>query len=303
LAVSKGDDTVKNPLLQEDLNFLLTNRIPRRWATLLVGRLSKIESPVLTRLSVAIWGLFARDLDLSDTEQTEFASLREVFIRGLRAGARPIDADPNVLVSPVDGIVGAHGRVAGRRALQAKGLDYPLLDLLGSEDLVARHQDGWFVTLRLRSSMYHRLHSPCDGAVRRVTYFSGDTWNVNPIALQRVEQLFCKNERAVVELEATHAPGLVLTVVPVAAILVASIVLHCLGRPLDLRYRGPNVFTCDARYDKGAELGWFELGSTVIVFVSGPVAFADAIAEGHLVRVGEPLFRLTTPATQPKERT
>ncbi len=104
-------------------------------------------------------------------------------------------------------------------------------DLLGAPALVERHRNGIYVTLRLTSSMYHRFHAPHDCRVEQVIYISGDTWNVNPIALQRVEKLFCKNERAVIETRLA-ATGDILTLVPVAAILVASIRLHCLDVPL-----------------------------------------------------------------------
>ena len=114
--------------------------------------------------------------------------------------------------------------------------------------------------------MYHRFHAPHDGRIEHVTYLSGDTWNVNPIALKRVERLFCRNERAVIRLR-LDAGGQPLALVPVAAILVASIRLHFLDVLLHLRYRGPAT-RCPAtrRVAKGQELGWFEHGSTIIVF-------------------------------------
>ena len=178
-----------------------------------------------------MWRLFS-DLDLSEARDTAFKSMHACFTRALKAGARPVDADPDVVTSPCDAIVGAHGRIAGTELLQIKGFPYRLEDLLGSSDLVARHRDGHYVTLRLTASMYHRFHAPHDCRVERVTYMSGDTWNVNPIALARIERLFCRNERAVIETRL--ASGDALTMVPVAAILVACIRLHCLPVPLNL---------------------------------------------------------------------
>jgi phosphatidylserine decarboxylase len=136
--------------------------------------------------------------------------------------------------------------------------------------------------------MYHRFHAPHDLTIERVTYISGDTWNVNPIALKRIENLFCKNERAVIETR--FGTGEPLTIVPVAAILVACIRLHCLQTPLDLAYRGPNVIACAADYRKGDELGWFEHGSTIVMLVPGTWSFADSVELGHVIRMGEPLF-------------
>src|SRR5271168_1785781 len=105
--------------LQEDLNFLLTNRIPRREATLFMGWFSRLESPLLARLSIAIWRLFADDLRLDEAKRTDFRSLHECFVRELRPGTRRIDPDPDVLVSPCDAVVGASGRFEGARVFQA----------------------------------------------------------------------------------------------------------------------------------------------------------------------------------------
>jgi phosphatidylserine decarboxylase len=256
-----------------------------------MGWFSRIEHPVVRDLSIGIWKLFA-DLDLSDARKSSFASLHDCFTRQLREGARPTDPDPAVLASPCDAIVGACGRVAGNRVFQAKGFPYRLEDLLGgAAPLVDRWRDGVYVTLRLTSSMYHRFHAPYDATVERVTYLSGDTWNVNPIALRRVERLFCRNERAVIELR-LDGSGQLVALVPVAAILVASIRLHFLDVLLHLRYRGPNVVPCRVRLRKGDEMGWFQHGSTILVFAPRGVALCDHLAEGARIRVGECLLRI-----------
>jgi phosphatidylserine decarboxylase len=175
--------------------------------------------------------------------------------------------------------------------LQAKGFPYSLRDLLHDPSLVQQYQNGTYVTLRLTSSMYHRFHAPYDCRVEQVTYISGDTWNVNPIALKRVENLFCKNERAVIRCKLAATEQLI-TLVPVAAILVASIRLHFLDVLLHLRYRGANVIPCDAALYKGQEMGWFQHGSTIIVFAPEGVAFADGVHEGQRLKMGQPVFKL-----------
>ncbi|HXX05075.1 MAG TPA: archaetidylserine decarboxylase [Xanthobacteraceae bacterium] len=286
--------TVRSQLLrvleQEDVNFLLTNRIPRRLATQFISWLSHIEQPLVRDLSIGTWRLFS-DLDLREAKTTRFRSLHDCFTRALKEGARPIDQSPDIIVSPCDAIVGACGAINGTELYQAKGFPYTLEDLVGDRDLVEAHRNGCYATLRLKSSMYHRFHAPHDCRVEQVIYISGDTWNVNPIALRRIERLFCKNERAVMRLKLA-GNGRPLTLVAVAAILVASIRLHCLDGPLNLAHRGPNVIACDAQFRKGEELGWFEHGSTIIVFAPEGFALCDNVREGAVIRVGEPLLRL-----------
>jgi phosphatidylserine decarboxylase len=196
-----------------------------------------------------------------------------------------------VLTSPCDAIVGACGRLDRIQLLQAKGFPYTLYDLLGDPELVDEYRDAAYATLRITSSMYHRFHAPHDCRVEQVTYFSGDTWNVNPIALKRVERLFCKNERAMVRTR-LESGGHEVLLVPVAAVLVASIRLHCLDALLHLRYRGPNVIPCAARFAKGQEMGWFQHGSTILVFAPSGFTLHEGVREGATIRAGQPLMRL-----------
>jgi phosphatidylserine decarboxylase len=276
----------------EDLNFLLTNRIPRRWLTLFLGWFSKLEQPFIRDCSLLVWRLFS-DLDLSDARQTHFKSLHDCFTRELRAGARRLDPDPAALVSPCDAIIGASGKLADGCLLQAKGFPYTLASLLGVDpELVSQYLGGSYVTLRLTSGMYHRFHAPYDCRVEQVTYISGDTWNVNPIALKRIEELFCKNERAVIRCRLLPSGHLV-TLVPVAAILVASIRLHFLDVLLHLKYPGPSVIACDATYRKGEEMGWFQHGSTIIVLAPPGVSIRENLGEGQRIRMGQALLTLT----------
>jgi phosphatidylserine decarboxylase len=273
---------------QEDLNFLLTNRIPRAALTRFMGWFSKIENPLVRDASIACWRMFS-DIDLREAKKTEFKSLHDCFTRELKPGLRPPDPDPSIVVSPSDGIIGAHGAIKDTELFQIKGASYSLLDLLGDPKLVDAHRNGRFVTLRLTSSMYHRFHAPHDCRIQQVTFISGDTWNVNPIALKRIERLFCKNERAVIQ---TRLPsGEALTLVPVAAILVASIRLHCLDIVLNAQTRGPSVFPCETSVRKGDELGWFEHGSTIIVLAPDHLEFCDNVREGARILAGQPLLR------------
>jgi phosphatidylserine decarboxylase len=124
-----------------------------------------------------------------------------------------------------------------------------------------------------------------------VTHISGDTWNVNPIALRRVDNLFCKNERAVIR---TRLSGTLhaVTLVPVAAILVAGIRLRFLPQPLRGHNNGPQTFPCDTSLRKGEEMGWFEHGSTIVVFAPEGSRLCEGIKAGVTIRVGQPLMRI-----------
>jgi phosphatidylserine decarboxylase len=282
--------TLAHVAQNEDVNFLLTNRIPRHLATRFMAWFGKIEQPLVRDLSIKTWRLFA-DPPLHEAAKTDFRSLHDCFVRELKPGARPVNGDPSIAVSPCDAIVGACGAVDDARLIQAKGFPYALADLLPDPHLVDLYRHGQYVTLRLTSSMYHRFHAPHDLRVEHVTYISGDTWNTNPITLKRVEKLFCKNERAVIRTR-LPATGQMITLVAVASILVASIRLHCLDRLLHLTYGGPNELACDATFAKGQEMGWFELGSTIIVFAPQSVTLYPGVQEGALIRMGEPLWRV-----------
>ena len=286
----KLQKTLRQIVENEDVNFLLTNRIPRNLLTRAMGWFSRISQPLVCRASIAVWKLFT-DLDLSDAEKTRFVSLHDCFTRKLRPGARTVDPDTRTMTSPSDGIVGECGHVTHGLMLQAKGMVYTLADLLGSAGDAHVFADGCYVTLRLTSAMYHRFHAPHDMHIRRVNYISGDTWNVNPIALKRIERLFCRNERAVIHGRLADG-GYPVALVPVAAILVASIRLHFANVLLHLKYKGPNRIACNTNAAKGEELGWFEHGSTIIVLAPKGFTPCDGVRSGERIRMGTALLRL-----------
>ena len=276
---------------QEDLNFLLTNRIPRITLTRFIGWWSQIKNPIIRDFSIGIWKLFS-DLYLSDAAKTQFESMHDCFTRELKPGARTIDMRANILSSPSDAIVGECGDIDHTQVFQAKGFPYSLSSLMGftprTGELVESIKNGTYVTLRLTSSMYHRFHAPANATLTHVTHISGDTWNVNPIALKRVEQLFCKNERAVLNFKLEDGTPLVM--VPVAAILVASLRLHAVNLMFHVDYEGPNEIPCAVQTYKGQELGWFQHGSTILVFVPPGYKLAEGIATGERIKMGQALM-------------
>jgi phosphatidylserine decarboxylase len=274
---------------QEDLNFLLTNRIPRVALTRFMGWFSTLRHPWVSRPSIAVWQLFS-DLNLHEARDTRFASLHDAFIRELKPGARVVDPRDDVMTSPSDAIVGAHGIIKGGRLFQAKGFSYSLEELVGSVQEAQTWQGAYFVTLRLTAGMYHRFHAPSPSTLSKVRYISGDTWNVNPIALKRVERLFCKNERACLRLD-PEGGGTPIGIVAVAAILVASIRLHAIPDTLNTRFKGRRDYDCAQRYAKGDEMGWFHHGSTLILLVPPDYEPLPDWQEGSRIQMGHALFR------------
>jgi phosphatidylserine decarboxylase len=138
--------------------------------------------------------------------------------------------------------------------------------------------------------MYHRFHAPCRCEVRDLTYISGDTWNVNPIALRRIERLFCRNERAVIHARVTDSTQSI-ALVPVAAILVASIHLNFVRMPLTLNHKGRHRIPCRASFEKGDEMGHFRQGSTIILFGTDGLELCETVRQDSRIRMGEPMMR------------
>jgi phosphatidylserine decarboxylase len=279
----------------ERLNFVATNRIPRRLSTRLMGWLSRVEHPLVVKICLAVWQAFGGDLRLHEAKHREFATVHDCFVRELREGVRPVHPDAGIVVSPCDGIVGALGQIAGTTMIQAKGFSYALPDLVVDDELVHRHRNAPYMTLRLTSTMYHRFHAPDDCTIGQVIHVAGDVWNVNPAALSRVDRVFCRNERVIISARLRN--GEPMTLVAVGAILVSSIHLHCVATPFAADSRRPQRIACSAFYRKGDELGYFSHGSTIIVLGNRELTICDHFHEGRIVRMGEALLRrLPTPA-------
>jgi phosphatidylserine decarboxylase len=274
----------------ERLNFTLTNRLPRRAVSRLMGRVAAVESRLVSAPAIAAFRFFCAP-DLSEARRSEFASLRDCFIRELAPGRRPVDRRTETLVSPSDGIVVAAGTVAHGQMLQVKGSTYALAELLRDAARAAALEGGSYATLRLTAGMYHRFHAPHDGRIAEVAHVPGDAWNVNPPALARVPRLYCRNERAILRFELA-AGGPPVTLVAVAAILVAGIRIHGVTLPDDHAPRAPWRVDCDLPRAKGEELGWFEHGSTIVVLAPRGVVLDPVIREGAVMRMGAPLMRL-----------
>ncbi|MGA1676006.1 MAG: archaetidylserine decarboxylase [Pseudomonadales bacterium] len=272
--------------IADELAFAAGNWWPRRALTRFVHWMARRREPWIVHSLIWLWQHLG-GLDLSDAAETQFETLNACFTRRLRAGARPLDPDTSTLVAPCDGIVMACGTVRDGLLLQAKGQHFTVGELLGDQPLADCYQYGRFLTLRLRPDMYHRFHAPATGHIQRVDWLPGELWNVHPPAVRRVGRLYCRNERAVIRLQ-NDRYGL-LTLVPVAALLVGSLRVHGVEPLLGPHVPGPSIWTPEAdsaRVTRGDELGWFEQGSTIIVLLPPTLLLAPAVATGAELRAG-----------------
>jgi len=271
--------------------------LPQHWLTRLVHALTRSRVRLLKNALIeGFVGSFRPDM--SDAEQRDplqFESFNAFFTRALAPGARPADPDPRALVSPVDGTVSQIGHLDGSYLLQAKGHAYTLEALLGAEaDWAATFRGGRFATLYLAPFNYHRIHMPLAGTLRAAWYLPGALFSVNATTAASVPGLFARNERIACVFE--DGP-LSFALVLVGALFVGSMttVWHGDVTPRDPRRRAVLRIstTAAATLPKGAELGRFNMGSTVIVLLPpGAGEWLPALGPGSTIRVGQTLARL-----------
>jgi phosphatidylserine decarboxylase len=218
-------------------------------------------------------------------------SFNEFFTRALRAGCRPIAADP-AIASPVDGAVSECGALDGRLLLQAKGRHYSLADLTARQPWAAGFEGGEFATIYLAPFNYHRIHMPVDGVLLDAVYVPGRLFSVNAATARAVPRLFARNERIVLRFA---APAGEFLLVMVGALNVGSMATVWAGDVTPARRRKVTRLP-DARVTlrKGAELGRFNMGSTVIVlFQRGRVRWDAGLRPGAPLRMGAPIGRFS----------
>ncbi len=273
----------------------LQHLLPQHWLTSLVYAATRSRTPLIkNQLIGSFCGSFHPDM--SDAEQPDpvkFESFNAFFTRALRPGARPADADPRALVSPVDGAVSQAGPLDGPWLVQAKGHAYTLEALLDEPGPWPElFRGGSFATLYLAPFNYHRIHMPLPGTLRAAWYVPGHLFSVNATTAASVPGLFARNERVVCVFE--NGP-VTFAMVLVGALFVGSMstVWHGDITPRRPRRRAALAVPPAAALPKSAEMGRFNMGSTVILLL--PPAAADwlpAVTPGTPVRVGETLARL-----------
>ena len=233
-------------------------------------------------------------VDLTEAARPDpdaYSSFNDFFTRRLKAGVRPLDVDARAALCPADGTLSQAGRIAGDSLVQAKGIDYSAAALLGGDaSLAAEFAGGAFATIYLAPHNYHRVHMPLAGTLRAARFVPGDLFSVNSATAASVPGLFTRNERVACVFDTAAGP---MAVVLVGALFVGSMSLAWSDRIRSdggHRMRELPVHDPIMVLDRGAELGWFNMGSTVVVLFGpqGP-ALVEGLVPGRALRVGERL--------------
>lgn len=233
---------------------------------------------------------FQVDMSLAaEPEPTAYPSFNAFFTRSLRPDARPLPAEANAIICPVDGSVSQAGDIADGRIFQAKGQSFTTVELLGGDSALAAQFDaGKFATLYLSPRDYHRIHIPLAGTLSRMLHIPGRLFSVNPPTTRAVPRLFARNERVVTVFETAYGP---MAVIMVGALNVGSIETVWAGEVTPPRGRAiRNWSYADQRmqFNKGAEIGRFNMGSTVIVlFAADHTEWDRQLTADASVRMGQ----------------
>jgi phosphatidylserine decarboxylase len=269
--------------------------LPRKGLSRALGRAARVSAPQpLLRAGIRAYCLaYKVDLDEYEVPEAGFETFDAFFTRRLKAGTRPLDPDPNALLSPADGRLEDAGVIEVGSTLRIKGRSYDVAELLSDRLASSLYAGGQFAVVYLSPRDYHRVHAPVSGEVRILRHVDGTLFPVNAIGLKHVPHLFARNERVVVE-QSTERHG------PIATVMVGAIGVGRISMSFDAELVTNNgtahserafVEGEGPRLERGGELGTFHLGSTVIVF-AGPSARARLVKRpGDHVRVGEALWR------------
>ncbi len=279
--------------------FLLLQRIlPKQLLTALVYRLARIRVPAIKDLLIRSFvKIFAVNLDeVEKTAPEDFVSFNDFFIRELKSDARPIDSSASAILSPADGFISALGHIENNLLLQAKGLDYSLEELLATDlDEAKSFYGGSFVTIYLAPFNYHRVHAPLAGDLVAARFVPGTLFSVNQSTVSNLRGLFTRNERLICHFRAAAGPYVLIFV---GAMNVGSITTLWTG---EIRPRKGNVVDdidlhgshSSRTVDKGDLLGWFNMGSTVIVLMPpGVCEWESGLDAGHPLRMGEAIGQI-----------
>jgi len=272
--------------------------LPQHLLTAMIWRIARIRQVAIKDFLITRF-VDIYDVDVDDVKQDVpggFASFNDFFIRELVSEARPIDSGLDSIVSPVDGTVSIADAIRDDSIIQAKGIDYSLGDLLATDlEQAGAYVDGTFATIYLAPYNYHRIHAPLDGELVAARYIPGDLFSVNEATVARVNGLFRRNERLVMHFKTDRGPA---ALIFVGALNVGSISTPWSGELRPQKHGVPDVLdlsTCSTTVKKGGLLGWFNMGSTVILLMPpGTCEWDDDLRAGQTLRVGEAIGQLSS---------
>jgi phosphatidylserine decarboxylase len=289
---------IETPTLRDRLFVGMQHLLPQHFLSRIVHRLARNRmGPVKNALIRSFVRGFHPDMsDAVEPDPLRYPSFNAFFTRTLRSGARPIDLDPAAIVSPVDGTVSQIGPLDGSQIIQAKGHQYSLEALFdGAPEWVARFAGGAFATLYLAPYNYHRIHMPAAGTLKAAWFVPGKLFSVNAVTAAAVPGLFARNERVVCVFEDGPVP---FAMVLVGALFVGSIatVWHGDVTPCSPHRRTElplDTTRAPLQLNKGAEMGRFNMGSTVIlVLPPGATHWLPKFQPGVAIQVGQMMARL-----------
>ncbi len=282
-------------MLSDCLKSLLLYPLPHHWVSrviyFLTRRRTQLKNPAIR------WFIRRFKVDMSEAVQQDierYPTFNDFFTRTIRPELRPIAGQTDALACPVDGAVSQLGTIDGTRILQAKGRDYSLLELLGGrQEWVEHFAGGRFITLYLSPKDYHRIHMPYDGQLRHMLYVPGRLFSVAPHTVRTIPRLFARNERVISYFDSPVGP---FAMVLVGAINVAAIetVWHGMVTPPHRSIQHYEYADKKIMLSKGAEMGRFNMGSTVILLTGPNVNWEPALTAEQPVRLGQKLAAVKT---------
>ena len=271
--------------------------VPFNRLTALAGYFSNLKTPFIKDFLISFFCYFYKP-DLKDSVESNikmYSSFNEFFTRKLKSESRPINPDANIITSPVDGTVIQLGKIEKGTLIQAKGIKYNLGNLIKDKTLARNFENGFFITIYLAPTNYHRIHSPFKGTIEETKYLEGNLFSVNAQSTRKIKSLYCNNERTFLYIKSEN---FYYGLVSVGAAMVGSIVPFWNTETKPTKGNLVNIWNEGPKKDlkvvkKGQELAYFQMGSTVILlFPSGIEPDKNFLYESKAVKFGEELINL-----------
>jgi phosphatidylserine decarboxylase len=248
----------------------MTELSSRKWIASLTGKFSHSRlSRLIIPKFVKAYGI---PIEEAEKELQEYNTLNEFFTRKLKPEYRPFPTETDVMVSPVDSLITAMGKINAGMIVNVKGQDYSLDDLLHYSPRAETYRDGYFFVLYLSPADYHRIHTPVAGKKLESEHIKGKVYPVNDHGMRNMRQVLSRNERLITYIE--HAGGEV-AVVKVGAMNVSSI-----------KYSVPDAM----EWNLGDDFAYFEFGSTVVLLTEdNTFEVSPSVKIGDKVKMGQAL--------------